>query len=210
MPDLVQKQCSKCHQNLPIEQFHKDSRRKDGVFIWCKRCSSTAKWKRCTKCKKEKNSHGFSAGQLRCKECQFAAGVWFCCSCKKIKPLEKFGKSTIRTRGFNIRCKACCRDDQQKNRHAISEYKRERNFGMSRGTYASMFASQGGVCAICKQPSSQVRQGKLVALHVDHDHATSQVRGLLCVDCNLGIGRLKNNPELMEQAAEYVRRHLSQ
>lgn len=63
-----------------------------------------------------------------------------------------------------------------------------------------MFASQGGVCAICRQPEG--REGR--SLSVDHDHDSGVVRGLLCDSCNVGLGRFRDDPELVRSALEYL------
>ena len=59
-----------------------------------------------------------------------------------------------------------------------------------------MFDTQNGVCASCGQPEwrEDHRTGKIRELCVDHDHATGAVRGLLCDDCNVAVGRLKDDP----------------
>jgi hypothetical protein len=57
------------------------------------------------------------------------------------------------------------------------------------------------VCAICRQPERTPGR----ALAVDHDHATGEVRGLLCGNCNRGIGFLGDSAELLESAAGYLR-----
>jgi Recombination endonuclease VII len=51
--------------------------------------------------------------------------------------------------------------------------------------YPELFEAQGGVCAICGKPPGER------ALHVDHDHETGQVRGLLCYSCNTKLGWLE-------------------
>ena len=63
---------------------------------------------------------------------------------------------------------------------------------------AKLLAEQGGVCAIC---------GGTHLLGVDHCHDTGIVRGILCRTCNSGIGHLKDNLELVERAAVYLRRY---
>lgn len=67
------------------------------------------------------------------------------------------------------------------------------------GTYARIFAEQGGVCAICKAPPPEGRP-----LHLDHDHATHQVRGLLCNACNTGLGGFKDDLMLMAYGMKYL------
>jgi hypothetical protein len=75
----------------------------------------------------------------------------------------------------------------------------KRRFGITFKKYDEMLKSQNGVCAICQ---SSCRSGK--NLSVDHCHKTGKVRGLLCVDCNLGIANLKESQEIFKKAAEYV------
>lgn len=79
-----------------------------------------------------------------------------------------------------------------------------RSFGIMIEQYRQMLADQKGVCYICKNPETEIRKGKLLALCVDHCHATGAVRGLLCVACNSGIARFKDDPALMRAAASYI------
>lgn len=79
-----------------------------------------------------------------------------------------------------------------------------RKYGMTVGEYDTMFAAQAGKCAICRQPETATRLGKVRKLCVDHDHETGRIRGLLCSDCNFGIGMLKENPQILEAAAKYL------
>jgi hypothetical protein len=63
--------------------------------------------------------------------------------------------------------------------------------------YNDIFRKQGGVCAIHGEPTRS-------PLVVDHDHRTGRVRGLLCRKCNLGIGHLGDNPEIVKRASDYL------
>lgn len=85
-----------------------------------------------------------------------------------------------------------------------------RRFEISMQDYNQMLENQGGVCAICKQPETHKRNGKLKALAVDHHHGTGKIRALLCCDCNTGIGKLRDNPEILEAAAAYIRKHAAE
>lgn len=78
------------------------------------------------------------------------------------------------------------------------------SFNLSFDDYLQMFNAQNGVCAICKQPETHKRQGKLKMLAVDHDHKTGAIRGLLCSDCNTGIGKLKDDPMVIRSAIQYL------
>ena len=64
-----------------------------------------------------------------------------------------------------------------------------------------MFAAQNGVCAICLEARPEER-----TLHVDHDHETGAIRGLLCFRCNNAIGSLRENSLIFEAAANYFDR----
>lgn len=83
----------------------------------------------------------------------------------------------------------------------------KKNFGITIERYAEMLKAQSGVCAICAQPETAIRNGKLKMLAVDHCHAGSGIRGLLCQDCNLGIGRFADDPDRLRAAAAYLERH---
>ena len=72
------------------------------------------------------------------------------------------------------------------------------NYGMSLSTYTKLLALQGNACAICG------RRPKRRRLDVDHDHKTRVVRGLLCGNCNLGLGLFADKPTLLRQALTYL------
>lgn len=65
-----------------------------------------------------------------------------------------------------------------------------------------MLADQSGGCAIC----GKMDNGDGRFLYVDHCHATGKVRGLLCHNCNSGIGHFRDNVALMHKAIDYVNR----
>ncbi len=74
--------------------------------------------------------------------------------------------------------------------------RRARSYGLSLQDYRAMLERQGKVCGICKTPGKP--------LCVDHSHATGKVRGLLCRDCNLGLGNYKDNPVFTRAATAYL------
>ena len=80
----------------------------------------------------------------------------------------------------------------------------QRRFGISLYDYSQMLLKQNGACAICKGTYSGHRNGEPKALAVDHDHKTGKVRGLLCEACNTGIGKLKEDVEILESAIRYL------
>jgi len=66
-------------------------------------------------------------------------------------------------------------------------WRRWNAYGITQAEYGTMLERQGGLCAICTIPMSP---GK--GTHVDHDHITDQVRGLLCSSCNHSLGHLES------------------
>ena len=102
------------------------------------------------------------------------------------------------------------RQYREKNRQVLRDKERERRFGITRHEYAELFHNQNGVCAICFQPENATRNGKIKALAVDHDHTSGKIRGLLCADCNMGIGKLKENKDNFLSAIKYLHEHKEQ
>lgn len=82
-------------------------------------------------------------------------------------------------------------------------YNRQYLYGLSQEQYEVMLEAQGNACAICK---STDWPGKDKRPHVDHDHVTSEVRGLLCNNCNNGLGRFGDDPARLRAAIEYLER----
>jgi hypothetical protein len=114
------------------------------------------------------------------------------------------------------RCKPCeskiraesHRKDRLKNPEKYRAYDLRKNFDMSPEEYKAKFDEQNGVCAICGRPEFRIRRGRVESLGVDHNHTTGKNRGLLCHTCNSAIGLLKDSPELLELAAQYLRKYL--
>lgn len=80
--------------------------------------------------------------------------------------------------------------------------KLKRTYGLTVGDFEELKKSQGGGCAICRTPFPDTPNP-----HVDHNHSTGKVRGLLCSQCNVGIGMFKDDPLRLNLAKEYLERH---
>lgn len=89
------------------------------------------------------------------------------------------------------------------NKEAFKDRKLRFSYGIGLADYNELLEKQGGGCAICGGPPRGGRSKKY--FHVDHDHVTGKVRGLLCHYCNTAIGSLQENPERLEKAIEYLR-----
>lgn len=69
--------------------------------------------------------------------------------------------------------------------------------------YEKMLKEQDYTCLICKTPTSSLTR----MLDVDHCHKTGKVRGLLCINCNRGLGLFRDSKESLSQAIKYLQKH---
>ena len=148
-----------------------------------------------------------------------------CSKCGEEKPLSEFYRNKDSRDGYRADCKKCLRVNVLELRMARQmdkqAYMREygvinaeklknasllRNYGITLDQYFEMFVAQDGKCAICKQPSE-------IALSIDHDHSCCPqrakscgqcIRGLLCGNCNNGLGRFQDSPDLLRAALAYL------
>lgn len=93
------------------------------------------------------------------------------------------------------------------NQDLYREKELRKNFDIRLSEFDAMFNAQGGICAICSRPETAVKHGKVLALSVDHCHRTGKIRGLLCGECNTGIGKFKDDASRLMVAIGYLRKH---
>ncbi len=143
-----------------------------------------------------------------------------CTYCKQLKDVSCFYISRRDPSGLQKRCKDCCSEYAKiyriKNRKILNKNQRnfnksqkgkvlERNkhlkkkYSMDIGVYNNMLSKQNNVCAICKNKCKKNKN-----LSVDHSHSTGNIRGLLCNDCNVGLGFFQDNILLLESAKNYL------
>jgi len=76
----------------------------------------------------------------------------------------------------------------------------KRKYGITLEQYDELLAEQGGGCGICgRLPRDDI------SLHVDHDHLTGAIRGLLCFRCNNALGDFEDDYERLSAAVRYLR-----
>ena len=102
-----------------------------------------------------------------------------CVRCREYKLWAEFPKDVTRPTNHRSVCKKCFASDQ---RHSLVKGR----YGLSRTDYEQMMQSQKHSCKLCNNKFSPVVQAC-----VDHDHVTGKVRGILCHDCNKGLGYLE-------------------
>jgi hypothetical protein len=123
-------------------------------------------------------------------------GFKFCDICEEFKKEKDFNKNSKNKDGLDNKCKECSRNYRLNSKYDISNEEYERLFNNSQGKCHCC-----GKARSSKNPSS-IYYRKLV---VDHCHNTGIIRGLLCHNCNIGIGLLSDNIEGLQKAYEYLR-----
>lgn len=131
--------------------------------------------------------------------------------------LEVIDESKKWVKHYNGDTLDCRRDnmwilDRENDPTGFRHYGLLRNYGITEIEYNEILEKQNGVCAICErsveEKNKEYTGGKIPAmmrnLAVDHCHDTNVVRGLLCYDCNTGLGKFKDNSMLLEKAALYL------
>lgn len=86
----------------------------------------------------------------------------------------------------------------QEHREERIAYNRQYHYGLTPEGFQRLLSAQGNSCAICGYPL----EGS--PIHIDHDHETNVVRGLLCQQCNQGLGMFGDDPERLRAAALYL------
>ncbi|MGI8708437.1 MAG: endonuclease VII domain-containing protein [Actinomycetota bacterium] len=122
-----------------------------------------------------------------------------CPSCGEHKRAEDFVRNRATKTGRGAYCKPCHnrigRANREKHHGSTRAFWLKRRYGVEAVQVEWMILRQGGLCAVC---------GKRPAVHVDHDHGTGLVRGILCFNCNRGLGKLREDPGLMRAAIDYL------
>lgn len=150
-----------------------------------------------------------------------ADGAKNCPQCKLSLSVDCFGKDVNTPTGLKVWCRGCIQTKSVEYRSR--QYVKDKSiwssmkyrYAMGREDYEHMFAEQNGCCAICGEPETCLNSDGVTIkrLSIDHDHKCCSgerascgkcIRGLLCANCNRGIGYLKDDPNLLLTAAAYV------
>lgn len=130
-----------------------------------------------------------------------------CTNCNDMKELNKFYFRTnkkTKTKYYQSSCKSC---------QNFYDYKLDKNkklkkaYGITLQEYNELLSKQNNRCAICNVNNNGKYRKKERAFAVDHCHSTNKIRGLLCSDCNVGIGLLKDNVNFLESAIKYLNKN---
>lgn len=91
---------------------------------------------------------------------------------------------------------------RNRNRPEVQrEWNLRKSYGIGLAEYEAMLVFQGGRCGVCRATSADSVNRHL---HVDHDHETGAIRGLLCSHCNRALGNVRDDPQRLRALADYL------
>lgn len=96
-----------------------------------------------------------------------------------------------------------CADNKDKCQQNRRRYDLKKLYGITLEAYNELSFKQNHRCAICGVEKSNLKNG----LYVDHNHATGKARGLLCNNCNVGIGNLQEDVSILQKSIAYLQHH---
>lgn len=120
---------------------------------------------------------------------------------KRTEYWRKRYRENIDKKRAQARAVYASRTPEEKERWAkrARGYHLENNYGLTAAAFDAMLTGQSGRCAICRTEEPGGR-----GWHVDHDHRTGNVRGLLCHGCNTGLGMFRDRPDALLAAVAYL------
>lgn len=149
--------------------------------------------KHCTGCNETKSLTDF---YWRQDESRFSSPCKLC----TIRKADAHAKANRARRAVAHKKRLAAKPDHMK------EHKLKWRYGLNKGDYDKLLASQDFKCAICGTDETYLTpRGKPQRFHVDHCHGTKKVRGILCFTCNTGLGGFRDDPNLLKAAAKYLK-----
>jgi peptide methionine sulfoxide reductase MsrB len=195
----VTKRCRDCEQDKPLDEFWRNKSSPDGLATYCIPC-----FKRRNRAASERRAarEGRVMRDPSNRPVDVSDGHRYCPSCQQVLPIEDFVRNRRTKSGWGSYCRPCQRAkvaESVKRRHGTTRhYHLKRRYGIGADDVLAMLETQGSACLICR------RQLSVATAHVDHDHATGKVRGILCFACNGGMGQFGDDPEVLMRAARYL------
>lgn len=193
---MDEKYCPDCKKDLPLTEFTRNARQPDGFAFYCTPCRHARE----TASRRRRNGPPKHRGAFR--PVSVPEGTKWCPECAQCKPFSEFPRNRSALNGLGAYCKPCHNKITRAyiNSHGgARNYHFRRRYGITVEHFDAMFAEQNGLCAICREAP---------AAHVDHDHETNRVRGLLCFNCNGALGQFRDRTDLMQRAIAYLRPEL--
>lgn len=124
-----------------------------------------------------------------------------CTQCNETKPLSDFWKKGSK---LCSACKPCIskknKEWRDSNKHKLRDLAYRTKFGISLEEYESKLEAQNHRCAIC----GTHQKDSSMNFAVDHNHTTNEVRGLLCGQCNVAVGMVKEDITVLTNMISYL------
>lgn len=178
------KACPKCKIDKPHGDFYKDKNKKDGLHYNCKDCENI----------KTKNKQDRYKNLNSKKDFKTLGEIYYktCFKCQETKLGKNFPKNFSSKDGFRTICKEC-------NIWERIKY----NYDLSKEDFYRKLKEQHNQCMICKKQFSKQPNDRLYPC-VDHKKGTKKVRGLLCHNCNVGIGLFYESIPILKNTIKYL------
>lgn len=170
------------------------------------------KTKVCSKCGKRKlvkyfyktKSHGRSNFRGDCKKCfEKYRKKYFQENPNKRREYHKKWRDKNKEYVIN-KAKKYKKRNPIKIKFLNQRYWLKKAFNLTIEDYNNLLKNQGNKCAICKTKFKKLTEQNIDRLCIDHNHKTEQIRGLLCTQCNLAIGNLKEKIQYFKNAIKYL------
>ena len=188
------KTCPDCAQQKPLDHFPPAKKRSDGRGTYCRECmrersKASYRGRQAVKGKPVREPERLPSGCKRCPDCQ------------ELRLLEDFPRNKSSRDGRHTYCKPChnARSKETVDRLYGSgkHYHLRRRYGIDEVDFDLMMLDQGDTCALCWERPAE---------HVDHDHVTGDVRGILCFNCNGMLGQARDRVDILLAGIRYLER----
>ncbi|ROO88434.1 recombination endonuclease VII [Actinocorallia herbida] len=179
----VDKLCPDCGTVKPLGEFGRNKALQDGHSFYCKECARL----RSNRLYRER---AVQQGRAVRERTEVPEGTKWCPTCRTVVPHAGWHKTARSADGFASACKAC-----RKVRGARDHLKR--TYGLTPEDVERMLLAQRRLCGICRRRP---------AAHVDHDHRSGAVRGMLCFLCNVLLGHAEDDVRVLVAAVGYLER----
>ena len=190
------KTCRDCGENKPLEEFSPAKKMKDGRTSYCRPCLKVRHRRY-----RDQTTRGGQPPARRTAARASAPDLKWCPGCERELERAQFGRNRANADGLTGYCKPCHRDKSKQTYIRLygssREYHLRRRYGITGAEYDAMVEAHGNLCALCRERPPE---------HVDHDHVTGVVRGVLCSCCNQGLGNFRDNVAALRAAIVYLER----
>lgn len=187
------KTCKDCGINKSLEEFAPSKKNRDGRTSYCRPCYNVRD--------RAYRAARRSGPPVRVRNADPPTERFrkWCPGCQQELTIADFGSNRASKDGHAAYCKPCHnakgKETYTRLHGSTRSYHLKRRYGMSESEVDALIDAQAGVCAVCRSRPAR---------HVDHDHMTGRVRGVLCSGCNQGLGNFRDDAASLRRAIDYL------